>query len=469
LIVLDDARQVVFRKDGLSAPWPASTLVMEGGDPARDVRRAVLKAIASVPGREAQAASAMMNLFREGVDRPIVARALLAISPKDWPKDQAEPALSIVLDEMRKTPVDQRTSAAALDTMQLGDALASLIPVEKVGAVRKELRSLGVPVIRLTTVPDRMLYDKEIIAVQAGKRVEIVFENTDIMPHNLVITKPGSLEDVGLRAESTATEPGAIDRGYVPPSDKILLASRLLQPRDLQRLSFDAPKEPGVYPYVCTYPGHWRRMYGAMYVVEDVDAYAANPAQYVMSAGLEAKDPLLAHARPRTEWKFEDLSSSLAELHHGRSFDSGKQIFQIANCVACHKLNGAGYEIGPDLAKLDAKATAEHILRSLVEPSAEIKDEFATQALELESGQVVTGLVIKETAEELTLVENPLAKSESITIKKSEIAERQKSKTSIMPLGMIDRLSREEVLDLLAYLVARGNEKAEVYKDGHKH
>src|SRR5690606_8159007 len=113
---------------------------------------------------------------------PAVARALLAVSPQDWPKDQAEPALAIVLDEMRKTPVDQRTSSAALDAMQLGDALASLIPADKAGPIRKELRELGVPVIRLTTVPDRMLYDKEIIAIQAGKRIEIVFENTDIMP-----------------------------------------------------------------------------------------------------------------------------------------------------------------------------------------------------------------------------------------------------------------------------------------------
>ena len=60
---------------------------------------------------------------------------------------------------------------------------------------------------------------------------------------------------------------GGMQRGYIPDSDKILLASRLLQAGDSQTLLFDAPTEPGVYPYVCTYPGHWRRMYGALYVV----------------------------------------------------------------------------------------------------------------------------------------------------------------------------------------------------------
>ena len=51
------------------------------------------------------------------------------------------------------------------------------------------------------------------------------------MPHNFVVTRPGSLEEVGLLAEATATQPDALKRQYVPGSDKILLASRLLQPR----------------------------------------------------------------------------------------------------------------------------------------------------------------------------------------------------------------------------------------------
>ena len=154
-----------------------------------------------------------------------------------------------------------------LDAIQLSDALAALLPLEEAKRVRSQLGQLGVPVIRLATVPDQMLYDKERLAVQAGKPVEFLFENNDLMPHNFVITQPGALEEVGTLAESTATDPAAAQRQFVPPSKKILLASRLLQPRNSQRLPFTAPKQPGVYPYVCTYPGHWRRMCGALYVV----------------------------------------------------------------------------------------------------------------------------------------------------------------------------------------------------------
>ena len=59
-------------------------------------------------------------------------------------------------------------------------------------------------VIHLATVPDQMLYDKERLVVQAGKLVEFVFENNDLMPHNFVITQPGALEEIGTLAESTA-------------------------------------------------------------------------------------------------------------------------------------------------------------------------------------------------------------------------------------------------------------------------
>src|SRR5262249_59920923 len=99
----------------------------------------------------------------------------------------------------------------------------------------------GVRVIRIGTVTEQMLFDKERIAVKAGKPVEIIIENTDMMPHNFVLTQPGALEEIGTAAEAQATQPGALERHYIPPSKKILQASRLLQPRETQKLTFTAP------------------------------------------------------------------------------------------------------------------------------------------------------------------------------------------------------------------------------------
>ncbi len=121
-------------------------------------------------------------------------------------------------------------------------ALASLLPLAEAKQVRRELGELGVRVIRLATVPDQMLFDKERIVVKAGKPVEIIFENNDLMPHNFVVTQPGSLEAIGMLAEATATQPGALERGYVPQSDKVLLKSRLLQPRNSREVELARPR-----------------------------------------------------------------------------------------------------------------------------------------------------------------------------------------------------------------------------------
>src|SRR5262249_29006001 len=174
--------------------------------------------------------------------------------------------------------------------------------------------------------------------------------------------------------------------------------SKLLQPRELQPLRFTAPTKPGVYPYVCTYPGHWRRMYGAMYAVEDLDEYLADAEGYVAKHQIVAADALLKFVRPRTEWKFDDLVSSVEPLASGRSFANGKQMFQVATCVACHKLNGVGVELGPDLTKLDPKQQKPvEVLRDILEPSLRINEKYQTYVFALESGKVVTGLIVEET------------------------------------------------------------------------
>ena len=137
--------------------------------------------------------------------------------------------------------------------------------------------------------------------------------------------------------------------------------------------------------------------------------------------------------------------------------------------MACHKLNGAGNQIGPDLTKLDPMLKPIDVLRDLLEPSAKINEQFATYIIETNSGKVVTGLIVGETSEGIKLIENPLVKTEVLEIKLSDIAERTKSPTSIMPKGLLDKLNREEILDLVAYVMARGDEHDKVFHGGHDH
>ena len=357
-----------------------------------------------------------------------------------------------------------------MDAAALAKSLATKLPAGQGQAVQDRLRNLDVRVIAVGTVPHRMIFDKERIAVQAGKPVEFRFSNSDNMPHNFAITQPGALEEVGLLGEATARDADAIGRQYIPRSDKILLASRLLQPGENQAISFEVPKTPGVYPYVCTYPGHWRRMYGALYVVENLEEYQADPTAYLAANPLPLMDELLEYNTRSRPWKFDELTSEVNSLPDGRAFEVGKQLFKVASCAACHRLNNEGQVFGPDLVKLEEKKqSAAYILRSILEPSKDIEEKYQSYTFALDSGKIVTGMILEETPEVIKVVIDPIAKGNATIIKKSEIEDRGKSTVSIMPEGLLNKLSREEILDLIAYVYARGDEEHKLFEIPHDH
>jgi putative heme-binding domain-containing protein len=144
-------------------------------------------------------------------------------------------------------------------------------------------------------------------------------------------------------------------------------------------------------------------------------------------------------------------------------------MFQVANCVACHKVNGAGTELGPDLTKLDPKLTHVDILRDILEPSFKINEKYQTFVFETTKGKEITGLILQETKDFVKVIENPLAKAEPVILKTSEIAQRKKSPVSIMPKGLLDKLTKDEILDLLAFVIARGDQKHPLFHGGHHH
>jgi putative heme-binding domain-containing protein len=210
-------------------------------------------------------------------------------------------------------------------------------------------------------------------------------------------------------------------------------------------------------------------MYGALFVVADLEDYLADAEGYLAKHPMVAADPLLKSNRPRKEWTIDELAGDLPHLGQGRSYAAGQQLFQSAGCISCHKVGDLGHEIGPDLTKLDAKKTAKDILVDILEPSAKIDEKYQSWRIETTAGKVITGLIVGETPEVVKLIENPLASATPIEIKKSSIGSRERVATSIMPKGLLDKLTKEEILDLLAFVVARGDAKSAVYSGAHNH
>jgi len=462
---------------GLSSGWkgpgfdwekvPTDKLSVAGGETLHDV---AIRALASIPGQENRKFSALTSLVASGRNRPAAIEALSKIDAANWPSKEIPSLVDNLVGYLGEMPARYRTGATATTAMALAKSLSAKLPSDVAKVVENRLGNLDVRVIAIGTVPTRMIYDKEMIVVQAGKPVEFRFSNTDAMPHNFAVVTPGSLAEVGELAEATGRDDDAMARHYIPKSDKVLVASKLLQPGENESIAYETPTKPGVYPYVCTYPGHWRRMYGALYVVEDLEQYQLNPEAYLAANKLEIKDELLELNSRGQEWNYDDLIASMQpKLPMGRSFEVGKELFKVASCTGCHKLNDEGQVFGPDLATLDAKKqNVKHILMSILEPSKDIEEKYQSYTFVLDSGKTVTGMITKEDKEAVHVVVDPLAKDSATVVPVADIEERIKSDVSMMPKGLLDKLSREEIIDLIAYVYAKGDAKHMLFSD-HQH
>jgi len=429
-----------------------------------EVAAEAVDAMVRIPGHESQKIEAMITLVENNRHRANALAVIRAVPQSHWRSSHAERLVATATEHVSQIAPAKRAAAEVADEIRLALEFVEWLPLEDRSEARGALKAFRTQVLRLGSIPHRMAYSREKMVVQAGSSVQLVFKNGDNMPHNFVLTQPGALAEIGQRAESEATQPGMIARDYVPESDKVLLASRLLQPKEQQTLDFRAPKKPGVYPYVCTYPGHWRRMYGALYVVENIKQYKANPASYLAAHAITVQDELLKFNRPLKKWAYEELEPALATLAEGRDFERGKEIFQAASCAACHTVQGDQNRFAPDLTKLDPKRKPQDVLRSMLEPSQVIDEKYQMSQFVLDTGKSAVGLVVEESDQEVMLIVDPLASCAPVVLAKAEIDERYKSTISLMPSGLLDRLTEEEILELCAFVVSRGDSKAPVYR-----
>lgn len=120
--------------------------------------------------------------------------------------------------------------------------------------------------IILEIVPEMMKFDQDTFKVKAGDEIILEIDNLDGMEHNLLIAKPGTLEKVGAAADAMLRDPKASEKFYIPEIPEVLFSTEMIGPQELYTLTFTAPTTPGKYPFVCTFPGHWRMMNGIMIV-----------------------------------------------------------------------------------------------------------------------------------------------------------------------------------------------------------
>lgn len=191
-------------------------------------------------------------------------RAVLAGLRRGWdPKRKMDPVAS------------SQQLLASLEKEFSTDNKKSLILWAEAAGLKKSDEVSDDPnlqVIKLKTVTEKLQFNLKEFSVKAGQPVEIIIDNPDQMQHNFVIGKPKSLEIIGKAADAMITRPDAVYKSYVPEIPQVIIATKLINPDENVHLKFVAPKEAGDYPFVCTFPGHWRIMNGVMRVVAPISS-----------------------------------------------------------------------------------------------------------------------------------------------------------------------------------------------------
>jgi len=121
--------------------------------------------------------------------------------------------------------------------------------------------------VKISCVKERMLFNLEKFSAKSNQAIRLEFYNPDATPHNFVLGQPGSLEEIGLAANEMAKDPKAAQSGqFIPSSKKIIVHTKMLKQEESEILRFKAPRKPGKYPYLCSFPGHWAIMKGTLVV-----------------------------------------------------------------------------------------------------------------------------------------------------------------------------------------------------------
>src|SRR5262249_22734651 len=253
---------------------PSARFNVGDGDPLAGVRRAAIQAAVSMPRDQQTTFTALVNLIQRGDQVTTAAQGLRVLPRTSWPKPQAAAAATALVAWAKNVPADARTSQEYVEAVQFAGDLAGFLPPTQATALRRELRSMRVPIFVLRTVREQMRYDTPRLVVEAGKAFEIILENADFMPHNLAVVRPNTREKIGnLAAVMRPDEMDGRGRAFIPNTPDILAATKLVESGQRAKLNLTAPNETGTYEYVCTYPGHWMLMWGQLIVTQDVDAY----------------------------------------------------------------------------------------------------------------------------------------------------------------------------------------------------
>jgi putative heme-binding domain-containing protein len=181
----------------------------------------------------------------------------------------------------------------------------------------------------------------------------------------------------------------------------------------------------------------------------ELAALEAPPAASPADQPAEAPRPVVRH------WAVADLAPHLDAIDHVRDPARARRALAVGQCLKCHKLGGGGSAVGPDLSAVGRRFDLRAIAESIIEPSKVVDPKYHATTFVLASGRVVTGRSAGVSSQEIQ-VETDALRGRTEKIARADIEATHPSTVSPMPQGLLDTLSLDEVLDLLAVVRSGG-------------
>jgi len=148
----------------------------------------------------------------------------------------------------------------------------------------------------------------------------------------------------------------------------------------------------------------------------------------------------------------------------GRNFNRGRNLFGEAKCFACHRFNNEGGGTGPDLTAVSGRFGPRDLLESIIEPSKVISDQYQAAVVVTTDGRTITGRIVNIAGEGIHINTDMLDPDKISVVNRNQVDTMAPSKISMMPEGLIDGFSTDEILDLVAYMYSRGKRDDKMFR-----
>lgn len=168
--------------------------------------------------------------------------------------------------------------------------------------------------------------------------------------------------------------------------------------------------------------------------------------------------------RKPTMWKLEDLSAAAKNGMKNRDFKNGRRMFTAGACFACHRFGNAGGMTGPDLTAVGRRFSPHDLLDHIINPSKVISDQFAPIVVTTNDGEKLTGVVVNLSGDRVTLNTDLTDPNQRVNVDRKQVKEIEVSKMSPMPTNLLIMMEKNEVLDLLAYMLSGGDKSHAMFK-----